>query len=193
MRSRQESTFSTLCKSRLVPKEIEDRETVTRFLEAVGQFEKIMNDSGFVTLRRLTTDEITGTEAAAGIVEKYLSLSQHDTTVLKDIQLNPEEMRIGDDILCLHTLSDTEDLPGRVGTDTRYERLSTDRSDCLLSFAAPVGLLLSCDHLYNQYVFLEDSDENLRMFEKRARNMQSLSRYSRGNQINKEWVRYVAV
>ena len=59
-----------------------------------------------------------------------------------------------------HTLSDTEDLPGRVGTDTRYERLSTDRSDCLLSFAAPVGLLLSCDHLYNQYVFLEDSDEN---------------------------------
>jgi len=42
-------------------------------------------------------------------------------------------------------------------------------------------------------VFLEDSDENLRMFEKRARNMQSLSRYSRGNQINKEWVRYVAV
>ena len=52
-RSRQESTFSTLCKGRLVPKEIEDRETVTRFLEAVGQFEKIMNDSGFVTLRRL--------------------------------------------------------------------------------------------------------------------------------------------
>ena len=105
VRSRQESTFSTLCKGRLVPKEIEDRETVTRFLEAVGQFEKIMNDSGFVTLRRLTTDEITGTETAAGIVEKYLSLSQHDTTVLKDIQLNPEEMRIGDDILCLHTLS----------------------------------------------------------------------------------------
>ena len=86
MRSRQESTFSTLCKGRLVPKEIEDRETVTRFLEAVGQFEKIMNDSGFVTLRRLTTDEITGTERSAGIVEKYLSLSQHDTTVLKDIQ-----------------------------------------------------------------------------------------------------------
>ena len=112
-RSRQESTFSTLCKGRLVPKEIEDRETVTRFLEAVGQFEKIMNDSGFVTLRRLTTDEITGTERSAGIVEKYLSLSQHDTTVLKDIQLNPEEMRIGDDILCLHTLSDTEDLPGK--------------------------------------------------------------------------------
>jgi conjugation system TraG family ATPase len=75
-----------------------------------------------------------------------------------------------------------------VGTDIRYEKLSTDRSDCLLSFASPVGLLLSCDHIYNQYLFLDDSAENLRRFEKQARNMQSLSRYSRGNQINKEWI-----
>jgi conjugation system TraG family ATPase len=81
-----------------------------------------------------------------------------------------------------------EDLPAKVGTDRRYERLSTDRSDCLLSFASPVGLLLSCNHVYNQYLFLDDSAENLRKFEKSARNMQSLSRYSRGNQINKEWI-----
>ena len=70
----------------------------------------------------------------------------------------------------------------------RYERLSTDRSDCRLSFAAPVGLLLSCDHIYTQVLFLEDSAENLRRFEKQARNMHSLSRYSRSNQINKEWI-----
>ena len=40
--------------------------------------------------------------------------SQTDTTCLKDIVLYPEEMRVGDDILCLHTLSDVEDLPGDV-------------------------------------------------------------------------------
>jgi len=45
-----------------------------------------------------------------------------------------------------------DDLPQKVSTDSRFERLSTDRSDCRLSFAAPVGLLLSCDHIYNQYV-----------------------------------------
>ena len=37
-------------------------------------------------------------------------------------------------------------------------------------------------------IFLDDSAENLRQFEKSARNMQSLSKYSRGNQINKEWI-----
>ena len=188
MRSRQESTFSTLCKGKIIPKEIEDKETVTKFLEAVGQFERIMNDSGFITLRRLRADEIVGTETTAGIVEKYFALSQNDTTVLKDISLNPEEMRIGDDFLCLHTLSDVEDLPGNVGTDSRYERLSTDRPDCRLSFAAPVGVLLTCNHCYNQYIFIDDHAENLKRFEQTARNMQSLSRYSRSNQINREWI-----
>ena len=67
-------------------------------------------------------------------------------------------------------------------------RVSTDKSDCKLSFASPVGLLLSCNHLYNQYIFLDDSGENLQRFEKSARNMQSLSKYSRSNQINKEWI-----
>ena len=187
-RSRMQSNFSTLCRGFLVPKEIKDRETVTKFLEAVGQFESIMNDSGFITLTRLNSDEITGTREAAGIVEKYFSLSQTDTTTLKDISLGADKMKIGDDILCLHTLSDAEDMPGKVGTDTRYEKLSTDRSDCRLSFASPVGVLLSCNHIYNQYIFIDDHTENLKQFEKMARNMHSLSKYSRANQINKSWI-----
>ena len=107
---------------------------------------------------------------------------------MEDIRLGADEVRIGDKILCLHTLSDTDDLPAHVVTDYRHERLSTDRSDCRLSFAAPVGLLLSCDHIYNQYIFIDDSAENLKKFERQARNMHSLSRYSRANQINKEWL-----
>lgn len=187
-RSRMQSNFSTLCRGFIVPKEIKDKEAVTKFLEAVGQFERIVNDCGFVKMTRLTTDEIIGTDKQAGIIEKYFSLSEKDTTTLKDIALSPDEMRIGDNVLCLHTLSDVEDLPSKVGTDMRYEKLSTDRSDCRLSFASPVGLMLSCNHLYNQYLFIDDSAENLSKFEKAARNMHSLSKYSRGNQINKEWI-----
>src|ERR1035437_1560131 len=187
-RSRTQSNFSTLCRGSIIPKEFRDKETVERFLEAVGQFERIVNDGGFISLTRLTTDEIVGTESRAGIVEKYFSLSQENTTSLKDLTLKPDEMRIGDNILCLHTLSDVDDLPSSVGTDIRYEKLSTDRSDCRLSFASHVGLLLSCNHIYNQYLFIDDSVENLQKFEKMGRNMHSLSKYSRSNQINKEWI-----
>lgn len=187
-RSRQQSNWNTLCRGFLVPKEIRDKETVERYMEAVGQFESIVNDSGLVRLERLTTEEITGTENEPGIIERYLTLSADGTTMLQDMQLNPDGMRIGDKRLCLHTLSDLDYLPGKVRTDGRYERLSTDRSDCRLSYAAPVGVMLPCDHIYNQWIFIDDSNENLSRFEKAAKNMQSLSRYSRSNQINKEWL-----
>lgn len=186
-RMRMQSNFSSLCRGKIIPKEV-NKDTATKFLEAVGQFEQIINDSGFITLTRLSSDEITGTGDQAGLVEKYFSLSLEDTTCLQDMELGADSLRVGDKQVCLHTLSDAEDLPGKIGTDMRFEKLSTDRSDCRLSFAAPVGLLLSCNHIYNQYLFLDDSGENLRKFEKSARNMQSLSRYSRGNQINKEWI-----
>ena len=186
-RNRMQSNFSTLCRGHIIPKEL-DKETAGKFMEAAEQFERIMNDSGFVRLRRLSTDEIVGTEKSAGLIERYFSLMPEGDTTLQDIDLSAREMRIGDNRLCLHTLSDAEDLPGKVATDIRYEKLSTDRSDCRLSFASPVGLLLSCNHIYNQYVIIDNSEENLQKFEKSARNMQSLSRYSRSNSINREWI-----
>ena len=186
-RSRQQSNFSTLCRGHIIPKEV-NVETAQKFIEAAEQFERIMNDSGFITLRRLTDDEIVGTAEAKGIVEQYMTLDSDGTATLEDIDLDPKEMRVGDKRVCLFTLSDTEDLPARVATDIRYERLSTDRSDCRLSFASPVGLLLPCNHIYNQYLFVDNSEENLQQFEKTSRNMQSLSRYSRSNAINSQWI-----
>lgn len=187
-RSRQKSDFNTLCRGFLLPKEISDKDTATKFLEAVDQFERILNDSGTVELRRLEVEEITGTKEHPGLVENYFSLSMNGRdTVLQDICLKPGQMRIGDKRLCLHTLSDAEDLPGKVSTDMRYERMSTDRSDCRLSFAAPVGLLLSCNHIYHQFIFIDNAQEILRNMEKTSRNMFSLSKYSRSNAINHEW------
>ncbi|MRX38370.1 TraG family conjugative transposon ATPase [Flavobacterium sp. LC2016-23] len=187
-RIRMQSNFSSLCKGSLIPKEIRDKEAIHRFMEAVAQFERIINDSGFIKLNRLSEEDIVGAEGKQGLLEQYLTLSREAATPMQDIVLGAEEVRVGNKRLCLHTLSDTDDLPGTVSADTRYEKLSTDRSDCRLSFAAPVGLLLSCNHIYNQYLFLDNSEESLQKFEKSARNMHSLARYSRANQINKEWI-----
>lgn len=187
-RMRMQSNFSSLSRGKLVPREARDKETVHQFMEAVAQFERIVNDSGLVKMARLTEEDIVGTDEKQGLLEQYLTLSTNADEPLQDIALGGEEVRIGNKRLCLHTLSDTDDLPGTVSADTRYEKLSTDRSDCRLSFAAPVGLLLSCNHMYNQYLFLDNSDSNLRKFEKSAKNMHSLARYSRSNQINKEWI-----
>ena len=188
-RMRQTSASSVLCRGFIVPREMRDTDAVTRFLEAAEQMERILNDSGLVRVERLTEDEIVGTADDAWLLARYFALSDERLPVVnEDIRLDPGTMRIGDKFLSMHTLSDLDMLPQSVATDFRYERLSTDRSDCRLSFAAPVGLLLSCNHVYNQVVFLDDHDETLKRLEATARNMNSLAAYSRSNAINREWI-----
>ena len=188
-RMRQTSASSVLCRGFIVPREMRDTDAVTRFLEAAEQMERILNDSGLVRVERLSEAEIVGTADDAGLLARYFALSDERSPVVnEDIRLDPGVMRIGDKYLSMHTLSDLDMLPQSVATDFRYERLSTDRSDCRLSFAAPVGLLLSCNHVYNQVIFLDDHDETLKRLEATARNMNSLAAYSRSNAINREWI-----
>lgn len=186
--SRAQSNFSTLCRGRLIPREATDNETIARFMDAVSQFEAIINEGGHITLSRLKADDLLGTPEQDGLLEQYFALSLSNKVPISDIQFDPAEVRIGDNRLCVHTLSALDDLPQFVGSNARYDRLSTDRSDCLLSFAAPVGLLLPVNHIYNQYVFIDSPAETLRKFERTARNMRALSRYSRANAINGEWI-----
>ena len=188
-RMRQTSASSVLCRGFIVPREMRDTDAVTRFLEAAEQMERILNDSGLVRVERLSEAEIVGTADDAGLLARYFTLSDEQRPVVnEDIRLDPDVMRIGDKYLSMHTLSDLDVLPQSVATDFRYEHLSTDRSDCRLSFAAPVGLLLSCNHVYNQVIFLDDHDETLKRLEASARNMNSLAAYSRSNAINREWI-----
>lgn len=186
-RMAQKSDLSSLIQGRLVPKEI-NRAVAEQFLDAVDQFERIVNDAGMVRLTRLTTDDLLGTESEQGLLDRYFSLEQDQKASLEDLELRARAVRIGDKMLCLHTLSNTEDLPASVSTDKAYDKLSTDKSDCRLSFSSPVGLLLSCNHIYNQYLFLTDGDEAKKRFESSSRNMHSLARYSRANAINEEWI-----
>ena len=79
-------------------------------MEAVDQFERIMNDSGYVFLEKMTADEITGTTKQSGLLEQYLTLSREINPPLQDLNLGAEELRIGNNRISMHTLSDTDDL-----------------------------------------------------------------------------------
>ena len=54
-RSRTQSNFTALTRNFIIPKEMQDKDTVTRFLESCDQFERIINDSGFVRITSATT------------------------------------------------------------------------------------------------------------------------------------------
>ena len=46
--SRTTSSFNALTRGFIIPKEMQDKDTVARFLECCGQFERIVNDSGLL-------------------------------------------------------------------------------------------------------------------------------------------------
>ena len=64
-----------------------------------------------------------------------------------------------------------------------YDKYSTDKTKFSVGFASPLGQLLSCNHIYNQYIFIEDAQKTIRRLESKRLRLQSLSAYSRENAI----------
>jgi conjugation system TraG family ATPase len=188
--ARKTSLFTTLCRGRLVPREMLSSDVINNFEDAVEQFASILKDSAYFKIKRLTEEEIIGTDAMSGLLDRYITLDvgNLERTTLKDIQFNPENIVIGDKKICIHALSDIDDLPFVVSSDSKYEKLSTDKSNCTLSYAIPVGLLLPCNHIYNQYIMIDNHQENIRKLESQSKRMFSLSRLSRSNEVNHEQI-----
>jgi conjugation system TraG family ATPase len=180
------SLASTLIKGNLIPEETINPLLLQEFIDAVAQFERILNDSGFVDLRRLSEDEITGTSKTTGVLEQYCNLqSKGSIPVSKDISFE-DGMSIGDDHCSLFVLSDVEDLPSLCGSRINYDKFSTDRTKFSVGFASPLGQLLNCNHIYNQYIFIENTQAAIKRFESKRLRLQSLSAYSRENAISRD-------
>lgn len=176
---------STLLQPNLVPKDVITPSVMQDFLECIGQFQRILQDSGFVTLRRLTGKEIVGTKSEVGFIEQYCFLNPERKPVVKDLRFD-NGITIGTDQCQLFTLSDVECLPSLCGSRINYDRYSTDKSKFSVSFAAALGQLLDCNHIYNQYIFIDDAQRTIKKLETKRLRLQSLSTFSRENAISQE-------
>ena len=180
------SVYSNILRKSIVPGQTVNPLLFRDFLDSSGQFERILKDSGFVSLTRLTDDELAGTANRTGIMERYcFLLHPSQQPVIQDIHIK-DEIRIGDKHLELYTLSDTEDLPALCGSRINYDKYSTDRTKFSIGFASPLGQLLNCNHILNQYVFIEDVQKTIKRLEAKKLRLQSLSGYSRENSISRD-------
>lgn len=176
------SAVSNLLRKSLVPLEFMDSRLIEEFLNCLGQVVQILGDGG-IKLERLSGTDIAGTVNSVGILEEYLSLG--NSGVLKDIQFKPE-WRIGEKYVQLYSMGNVEDLPSTVQPFRVYEPYGTDNSDFPIGFATRVGCLLSCNHIYNQFLFIEDHQKKLKELESKRLRLESLSNYSRENSISRD-------
>lgn len=181
------SLFSNLIRQRtIVPDLAINARLLQDFLDQVGQFKRILEDSRFVKLLRLTDAELLSGQNAQGLIERYCTLSS-DTGVpiIKDIQFG-NGLNIGEQHAQLFTLGDAEDLPALCGSRINYDRYSTDKTKFSVGFSSTLGQLLPCNHIYNQYLFIEDSAKTLQKLESKRLRLQSLAAYSRENTIARD-------
>lgn len=172
------SIFSSLLRRTIVPEETLQPKYFHDFMNHVGQFQKILSDSGFVTMKILPN------ELLADFVLRYLNLG-NDSVILRDIEFKPE-WKIGENHCQLYTIADAEFVPALCGSRINYDKYSTDKTKFSVGFASPIGQLLSCNHIYNQYVFIEDVQKTMQKLESKRLRLQSLSAYSRENAISKQ-------
>src|SRR5436190_6195246 len=177
------SLFSNLLRKNIVPEETLNLQLVQDFLDSTGQFKRILEDSGFVKLKRLKAEELLSKKQKAGIIEKYLRLS--DSNLMCDIEFK-DGIQIGDKHVQLFTLSNTEELPALCGSRINYDKYSTDKTKFSIGFASTIGQLLSCNHIYNQFVFADEPQATIKKLEGKKLRLQSLSAYSRENSIGRD-------
>lgn len=177
------SLFSNLLRPNLVPSETLSKQVLHDFLSSAGQFKRVLEDSGFVKLTQLEEDRLLSQTTQTGLIERYCYLSQEETSrQIRDIQF-ADGIQVGDQYCQLYTLADAADLPALCSPRITYEKYSTDRTKFSTGFVSSLGQLLSCNHIYNQYIFIEDTARTLKRLESKRLRLQSLSVYSRENSL----------
>jgi len=182
------SAYSNILRKSIVPQQTINPVLFKDFLDSAGQFERVLSDSGYLKLVRLSNDELAGTIDSAGVIERYLMLrGANERPLLQDIHIQ-DEIKVGKNYCELYTLSDVEELPPLCGSRINYDKYSTDRTKFSIGFASPLGSLLPCNHILSQYVFIEDGPKTIKRLEAKKLRLQSLSGYSRENAISRDAV-----
>ena len=180
------SLFSNLLRRSIVPEQTLKPQLLQDFLDNAGQFERILNDSGLMQLKRLTNEELSGEQQYCGLVERYLNLQPNEKSfILHDISFE-DGLKVGPNHCQLFTLADAADLPSYCGSRINYDKYSTDKTKFSVGFASPLGQLLPCNHIYNQYIFIEDPQKTIQKLESKRLRLHSLSAYSRENAISRD-------
>lgn len=178
------SVLSSLCRNRLIPKEQMDENRLNDFTQAVSRFIQILSDNG-IYVRRIEDSELLGDDLQLGIIEQYLNLKFSGGTVLSDLHVEDGCLMVGDNYVSCHSIADLDAVPSFVCSCSNNSKLSSPPNFHVpQSFTADLGLSLNCEHIFNQYYFLEDDKKILDSIRQKGKLQQAFSNASRANSLN---------
>ncbi|MBN8837159.1 MAG: TraG family conjugative transposon ATPase [Sphingobacteriia bacterium] len=177
------SAFNSLLQRSIVPRQTISLIALQTWEMQVSQFKRLMQEAG-VPLQRLFNSELCSDHQKAGWIEKYLfQLSSEKELLIKDIAFD-DKIKVGNDICQFFTLSDGESFPAYCSSRISHDAYSTDKTSFSVGYAAHAGMLLSADHIYNQYIVLGDVNETRQRLERKNKRLYALTKYSRENALS---------
>jgi conjugation system TraG family ATPase len=173
------SAMSTLLRSRLVPVEMMDDLALQSFSGVVEQFVRVISDSGLILFTRMKEKDLIQS------INRYLSLDIDGIT--RDIDLS-NGITAGEKHCELFSLGEVDCLPDFCSSSKVHEPYSTDKYKFPVGFVTSIGQLLPCNHIYSQYISIEDEHTTVKKLETKRLRLQSMSAYSRGNTMARDAV-----
>jgi conjugation system TraG family ATPase len=167
-----DSSLSNLFRSHWAGEPVIKPGVADSFLSILSQVEHLLSSEGF-GLRRLSEDEVLGTELQKGIIESYLMPSGTSAfPEIADLEFKPD-WKIGERYLGMLSLSALDQLPSELEDLSKY----------YLGLASPIGQLLDCNHIYSQVICMLDKGDFFSSLESKRLRLHALSKYSRGNEL----------
>ncbi|MFO7655662.1 MAG: TraG family conjugative transposon ATPase [Bacteroidales bacterium] len=154
-----------------------DHQKMENFNIDVNRAVNVLNDSGVISLKPLQDFELRE------ILFNYINgFNQGKMT---DIVFKPE-FKIGDNFYNVYAVNNVHNLPESVNSSVRDNRMSADDFIFYKSFLQPIGLELDCNHIVNQYIFIDDHKELKKEISKKYNQFNMFSKFSPHNEHGAE-------
>jgi conjugation system TraG family ATPase len=113
------------------------------------------------------------------VVEGYFSF--FETDVISDIQFSPQ-FKIGDKFAEIYSLNDDSNQPEKVSPFSINSDYSTDDNKVHSDFLYALGPGLKCDHILNQFIFLDGQRYWTEQLNRKNKDLKSMKSMSPGNE-----------
>ena len=164
-----------------VPTEREVREWEAK----AGEFAAVLESTGKIKARRLTTEEIEGDDTREGLIDRYLFMSGSQR-LSGDMVMTPESVEVLGRKVVGYRIAESEELPGEVSDVLTADKFGMD-SGLYYSYGSALGMQLGCDHVVNQYILVPEQQKVLQELDSKKRRMISMSKNS-ANRLGSEQI-----
>lgn len=133
-------------------------QSMADFIESISVFKRIITMTGLVNFLSLTTTDLAGSNNSPGLIRQYCQLVHPEQNTSFCGPSFEKTIRIGEKHCTLQTVSLPEYFMLNQNPGMVYRSYFTEVTPFHTGFAAPLGIKLPFDHIYNQYIRIGDAN-----------------------------------